>query len=82
MFDKATDITEGEPRRKDTSLRAIYGIGEKTESELHEVGILTCYDLAEANHKHIEESVDRLTEKDSREFVEQAQSIVEYWPDD
>jgi predicted flap endonuclease-1-like 5' DNA nuclease len=69
------------PRREDQPLAAIYGVGEDRADQLQDSGFNTAVDIAEATADEVSEAVDDIGVKQAGEFIEAAQSMLEYWPE-
>lgn len=62
---------------KKPQLSDISGIGEALEEKLRAAGIKTVNSLSKADPKKIAEKVDGLGEKSAKDFIEQAQKLLE-----
>lgn len=64
-------MTNTIPTRGDQRLTVVYGIGEAIESELHDHGILSLYDLAAATPEALR-PLDSISESDAEAFIADA----------
>ncbi len=71
------DQVKAEAENKPDDLTEISGLGKKRAEALHQLGISTFADLAQAEAEFLDQNIPNLTLAQAQGWIEQAQALVE-----